>query len=160
MRCHVVVACILVATALPGQNPGVLGAVFGSDGRDVVARRVLDRGPARKAGMRPGDRLMMVGDQLVRNPQDVRARLYRQKPGTKVRLLVVRGEKRLALEAEVTDWKTASDLVKWRGKALPVGGQAPAWWSERWDLPRGVRVPPSAASTKGKVVCLFVYQAL
>lgn len=160
MRWNVVAACLLVTSVSPAQNPGVLGAVLGSDGRDVVVRRVVDRSPARKAGLRVGDRLMMIGGGLVRNPQDARTRLYWQKPGAKIRLVVARGEKRHALEAEMTDWKTASALVKWRGKALEAGGEAPAWWAECWDLPDGVRVPPTARSTRGKVVCLFVYQAL
>lgn len=160
MRCMVILVCLLIVTAASAQDPGVLGAVLGNDGRDVVVRRVLDRSPARVAGLRPGDRLMMVGEDLVRNPQDARARLYRLEPGSMARLAVVRGEERHVFDAKMTDWKTASSLVKWRGKALEAGVEAPAWWAERWDLPDGARVPPTRESTKGKVVCLFVYQAL
>lgn len=162
MRCWFLTAWILLGGISSAQDPGVLGAVLGSDGRDVVVRRVLSGSPARKAGLRPGDRLMMVGEDLVRTPVDARTRLYWQKPGTKTRLTVVRGEKetRHALQARMIDWKTASALVKWRGRALATGGTAPAWWAERWDLLDGNRTPPTPETSKGKVVCLFVYQAL
>jgi len=153
----------LIFSALPlaaQDHPGVLGTVLGFDGGEVVVRAVLDGSPARAAGLRVGDRITKIGGNPVRSPVEARTYLYWSKPGTKTILDVKRGKHARSLTATPRDWKTISNLVKWKGAPVKTGGKAAAWWGERWDLPDGMRQPPSPATTRGKVVCLFVYQAL
>jgi S1-C subfamily serine protease len=56
---------------------------------------VIDGGPAGKAGLRQGDRIVRIGDADVREPEDVSTAVNARKPGDKVEIVVVRdGDRR------------------------------------------------------------------
>ena len=62
------------------------GAVVGS---------VIDGGPADRAGLRPGDRIVEIGGQPVLEPDDVSAMVNARRPGDRLDVVVVRrGERR------------------------------------------------------------------
>jgi S1-C subfamily serine protease len=56
---------------------------------------VVDGGPADKAGLRQGDRIVRIGDTDVREPDDVSGAVNARKPSDKVEIVVVRdGDRR------------------------------------------------------------------
>jgi S1-C subfamily serine protease len=67
-----------------------------TDGALVVG--VENGSPADRAGLRPGDVIVELGDHEIAIVEDVIAALRTVSPGTKVRLEVVRGGKRQTLE--------------------------------------------------------------
>jgi C-terminal processing protease CtpA/Prc len=86
-----VVGC---GSGLSGGDVGSVGAVFGRDNetRALVVREAPPGAGAEKAGLLPGDQVVMIDGWYVRgmNAKDIRARL-RGEIGTSVRLTVVRG---------------------------------------------------------------------
>jgi hypothetical protein len=58
----------------------------------VRVARVLPGSPADRAGVRPGDRLVRLGDRDVHDPDDARAAVAEVRPGDRVRLAVRRDD--------------------------------------------------------------------
>ncbi len=91
-------ALALALSALPlacgGAAVGSVGAVLGRDNetRALIVRETPAGDAAEKAGLRPGDEIVMIDGLYVKDmsAKDVRARL-RGEVGTTVRLTVVRG---------------------------------------------------------------------
>jgi serine peptidase DegS len=84
--------------------------VSGREARDyglphggVVTARLYRGSPADVAGLAPGDMIQGVDGQEVSSAQDVRARIARHPPGSRVRLGVDRGERRLQMEVPVIE---------------------------------------------------------
>jgi C-terminal processing protease CtpA/Prc len=77
------------------SGPGSVGAVFGRDSetRALVVREAPPGAAAEKAGLQPGDEVVMIDGWYVRDMsgKDVRAKL-RGEVGSTVRLTVVRGD--------------------------------------------------------------------
>jgi C-terminal processing protease CtpA/Prc len=92
-------AALLAALALSAcggaSGVGSVGAVFGRDNetRALVVRDAPAGAAAEKAGLQPGDEVVMIDGLYVKDmsTKDVRARL-RGDVGTTVRLTVVRGD--------------------------------------------------------------------
>ena len=59
--------------------------------------------PAQAAGLRPGDLLLEVGGTAVRSAQDALAKLAQAKPGSSVKLLVLRGQTSGVVDVNVTE---------------------------------------------------------
>jgi putative serine protease PepD len=58
---------------------------------------VVQGGPADKGGIRAGDRVVQIGGQPVRDPDDLSAAVNDHKPGEKVQIVVERGGERRTL---------------------------------------------------------------
>ena len=58
---------------------------------------VVANGPAAKAGLRQGDRILKIGDATIAEPDDVAAAVNARKPGDKVAVVVERGGNRRTL---------------------------------------------------------------
>lgn len=93
-------ALALVLAAVPlacggASGPGSVGAVLGRDNetRALFVREAPTGDAAEKAGLRPGDEIVMIDGLYVKDmsAKDVRAKL-RGEVGTRVRLTVVRGD--------------------------------------------------------------------
>src|SRR5690606_37485233 len=93
----VVVAAVLLCLAVANVGlrrsfageveDGVLWAV---EGGDVVARAVADDGPAARAGLQVGDRLLLVDGKPVASPSEVIDRLHALEEGDRLRYTVLR----------------------------------------------------------------------
>jgi PDZ domain len=84
-----------------------LGIGFAAEGARVGA--VVAKGPADRAGLKPGDVLVQVGTDKVASPQEVRRALQAYKAGEKVNVEVQRGGKTLTVEVELGSLAEAQD---------------------------------------------------
>jgi serine protease DegQ len=64
----------------------------------VIITGVLQNGPAFKAGLKPGDVLLAVGDKDVRNVSELLTLIAAQTPGTAVKMRIKRRDADLALD--------------------------------------------------------------
>jgi hypothetical protein len=62
---------------------------------------VASGGPAEAAGIKPGDRILRIGDKEVKNVYDYMAALRDKKPGNEVEVLIRRGEGGLSLTVKL-----------------------------------------------------------
>jgi serine protease Do len=70
-------------------------------GGGVVVAAVDPGGPADRAGIKAGDRIVAVNDTPVDNTDELAAVLATVKPGTTVPVEVVRDGKKLSIEVKV-----------------------------------------------------------
>lgn len=94
LRAHVLLLLVFQGLACAGERVGSIGAVLARD-NDSGALFVRDLSPglaAERAGLLPGDELLMIDGRYVREieTKEVRA-LLRGDVGTKVSLTIVRG---------------------------------------------------------------------
>ncbi len=85
---------------LAGNFEGI-GIQFNVPNDTAIVLEVIAGGPAEKAGMLPGDRLLKVGDEViagVKFPQDSMVRRMKGPSGTKVVVTVGRGRDRIPFE--------------------------------------------------------------
>lgn len=83
------------------------------DGAKVV--QVSPGSPAQKAGVKSGDVVLRLGDVVVKGSADLRNRVAQERPGTKVKLRILRDGKEQDLE--VTLGRVGGEL-----EAMPVEG--------------------------------------
>lgn len=79
-------------TQLAGNFEGI-GITFNVPGDTAIVLSVIPGGPAEKAGLVPGDRIMKVGEKDIagtKTPQDSMVRLMKGPSGTKVKILINR----------------------------------------------------------------------
>jgi predicted metalloprotease with PDZ domain len=74
---------------------------LGLEGEGAGVSAVVAGGPAARAGLRPGDRLLKVGAERVESLADLRRALGAHKPGDRLTLEVQRDGKVLPLTVEV-----------------------------------------------------------
>lgn len=86
-------------------NPALLSEVVtgfelasGPSGRDVSVSALLPGGPAERAGLRCGDRLLELAGRPVAWEFDVSKALLASQPGDALPLLVARGDERVSIE--------------------------------------------------------------
>ncbi len=69
----------------------------------VLVAGILNDGPADQAGIIPGDIIISVGKQSVSNPQQAIQTITKLKPGTTVKLEIMRGWEKIILNAQVAE---------------------------------------------------------
>jgi len=94
----------IVAEDIEDERAQQLGLSRGG----VVVTNLYRASPALAAGVKPGDVLLKVAGQTVRNAQDALLRLADFKPGTKVSLELLRGQNTLNLDCEVGERPAAT----------------------------------------------------
>jgi S1-C subfamily serine protease len=79
--------------AIPNVTPrGFLGMEWEAAENGVVIRSVLADGPAARAGVKPGDRIMRIQDKAIRKPADASRAAATLKVGDMARLTIQRGQ--------------------------------------------------------------------
>jgi putative serine protease PepD len=71
--------------------------------RGALVEEITDAGPADSAGVRRGDVIAELGGRPIRSPGDAARTVGRQQPGNGVEIVVVRGERRITLRAELAE---------------------------------------------------------
>ena len=71
--------------------------------RGVIVAGVVANGPAARAGLRPGDIVTAIDERAIGDAHEVLMEVAKRKPGTKVRIKILRQGKPQTLEATVID---------------------------------------------------------
>lgn len=104
-----------------------LGEYFGlPDKNGVLVAKVLDKGPAQKAGIKEGDIIKRFDNQPINNSKDLLSLVGKAQVGRRVKIAVIREKKELTLEAQVgerpQDVEKISQLAEaggnWRGLSV------------------------------------------
>jgi len=74
--------------------------------KGVLVSGVVQGAPASKAGVKPGDVMLAIGDQTVNSPEALLNAVARLKPGSQVQLRLQRGAESLQLRATVGERPT------------------------------------------------------
>jgi serine protease DegQ len=88
----------------PDQVTREVAAELGLDeASGVVVLAAIDGGPAAKAGLRPGDVIVAIDDARIETVEDLFAELRQHKPGSQVRLTIIRGGRRQEVTVTLAD---------------------------------------------------------
>lgn len=131
----------------PGRDPysvGWVGAVFGrlKEGGGIAVRSVDPDGPAQKAGLQPGDVVVLCSGRPVDDLYGFLSGLKQLDPGTRVTLDVSRGEQRLKLDVVLGARKVRVALEDASARA--------ADWLAAQQLPGGAWPRTAAQVTEGQ----------
>lgn len=106
----------------------------------AVVREVVKEGPADKAGLKPGDRIVQVEDQEVKTFDDLQVRMGGFKPGQVVQMKVFRDGKEETLSVELAARPAEPPAPKRDpAKVFPDADRAPFRIPLGEGLPEGVR---------------------
>lgn len=106
-----VAACLLAGMSvvdmlLPRPYDGVVPEPYGRGG--IVVRDLVPEGPAEKAGIRPGDVVLGIGNRMLNAPTDAPPELRRHAVGEKVPYLVRRASQVFEVEVVLSPHRAAS----------------------------------------------------
>ena len=90
---------VRVVQARRGASLGT--RVLRSGGNGVTVLGLFENGPARKAGLVNGDRIIALGGKKIATMEDLTKALEASRPGQKVRVDVVRGDATLGFDVEL-----------------------------------------------------------
>lgn len=87
--------------AMPRVRLGIAPGNYGeAEGRGFPIEYVVEGGPAQKAGLRDGDRILKLGDRDITDVYSYMNALSRFKPGEPIRIVVLRGDKELRFDVK------------------------------------------------------------
>jgi serine protease DegS len=84
-------------------TPELAQALKLKETQGVIIAGVVPGGPAQKAGLRPGDILVSIDGEKIKDAHEALILISKRKPGTKVKLNILRDGKPMTLEATTTD---------------------------------------------------------
>lgn len=76
----------------------------------VLAYNLVQRGPAARAGLKPGDILLSIDGQNVLESYDVERAINRKKPGDSVSVRILRGRRTIEATIKMTELPAGEDL--------------------------------------------------
>lgn len=84
-------------------TPSIANAMKMKKARGVIVAGVMRDGPAHKAGVEPGDVILFVGGTEIIDARDALTAISRHKPGSQVRIELMRNGKTLKLNVDVRE---------------------------------------------------------
>lgn len=125
VTCLVVICVRALASASAAPTPALsvappawLGAQFE---KSATIQRVIPAGPAADAGLRAGDRIVLIGDTVIKNATDVTRAITQYKIGERVDVVVGRRDARVTASVTIAARRTSAETQR----ALLVGKRAP-----------------------------------
>lgn len=113
-----------------------------SEGPGAVISEVFPNTPAAKAGLQAKDRIVAVGDALVRSSSDLHRLLEGRAVGDRVQLKVHRGDDRLALVVVLGEAPSQARHVEELHEHLQREGGSPDYRRALQDYRRALRLDP------------------
>lgn len=90
--------------AMPRVRLGIAPGNYGdAEGKGLPIEYVVEGGPAERAGLRDKDRIIKIGDREVTDISTYMSALARFKPGDKVKVVVLRGEKEMTFTIQLDE---------------------------------------------------------
>jgi thiol-disulfide isomerase/thioredoxin len=131
------------------DGPAWLGVELAKRDSDagVLVRSVMHGSPAERAGLTSGDVVLSMDGQNVARPGELRERVMRSRPGSRVSLGVQRGDVTRLFAVELEPMPTDDEVMRRNF----VGASAPDFGA--LDAVQG-SVSPNLAALKGRVVVL------
>jgi S1-C subfamily serine protease len=91
---------VIPPPARPGpQNPTYLGVSL--EPNSTTVSQVVKDGPADQAGVKAGDKILMMGDAKISAVADLHKVLQNSKPGTEVKVQLQRGDEKLTVSVKL-----------------------------------------------------------
>jgi len=109
--------------ALPSADRGYLGIRMVQEGGGLILTEVVAGGPAARAGVKPGGRLVRIGEHRLRSVSDLDEVMRRLTPGQSVEFAIRRGASETA---EARTYRVEVGMAPGRSVASPAPGAAAA----------------------------------
>jgi M6 family metalloprotease-like protein len=149
------VAAKIAPAGAAGQT-GYLGAAVQRDSQGrLVVEAVQPNSPAAKAGVKPGDAVARIGEQIVKTPEAFREWLQARGPGESVKLSLIRGQEPVEVTATLV---ATSRPMKVGGVRVFFGAETAAPKEDEGAKVERV-APESPAATAGVKVGDFLIRA-
>jgi serine protease Do len=87
------------------SNQAMLGVTTEKADKGVLVQSVTKESGAEKAGLKEGDVITKIDDKTIDNPDDLSKTIRAHKPGDKVSVTYLRGNKEQKSTAELSKWK-------------------------------------------------------
>ncbi len=135
-----------IGVQFQAEANSAVGRMYGFANGGVIVGQVVPNGPAAKAGVLPQDVIVSVDGTPIKNGDELIAIVSAKKPGSTVKLGILRGGKNISLDVGITDRaKLYADRDKASdestGPDVPDAGQSKL----------GITVQPTSAATQGKL---------
>jgi serine protease Do len=114
------------------NNRAMLGVVTEENDKGAEIQSVNKESAAEKAGLKEGDIIIRIGDKKIEGTEDVTNAIHERKPGDKVNITFLRGDKEEHATAELGKWKG----IKMNAMAMPrIQGMGRTWTEDETPAP-------------------------
>lgn len=148
---------------LPRSNPPSVMSGVRFEGNTSIVNFVIKGGPADRAGIRPGDEILSIGEKYIIQPGDLLDSFYQKEPGDVVKLEVKRRNQFLFFDLTLIPSKNGNIEINSDGsiKDLDKPGLlnkvGPELTVDQWfAIPEGLT--PRLKPNRGKVICMILFQ--
>ena len=96
--------------------------------KGVLVNRVIENSAAEKGGMNRGDVIVKIEDHKVESVRDLQEVVSRTKPGKKVKVMVIREKKEIALTIKLEEMPETTEEAKVKEEKKEIGeGEVEQW---------------------------------